>query len=59
VEKNKPPIGDKAMSTSILYHTFGIRSVQHLRSDFLAAKRSFTAQSIPTKLFVHSAAAAM
>jgi hypothetical protein len=24
----------KAMSTSILYHTFGIRSVQYIRTDF-------------------------
>lgn len=47
------------MSTSILYHTFGIRSVQYIRSDFLAARQSFTARFTPTKLSVQCAEAVM
>lgn len=34
------------MSTSMLYHTFGIKAVQYLRTDFLKAKRSFTDRRI-------------
>jgi len=43
------------MSNSLLYHTFGIRSVQYLSTNFLAAKPSFTAQSTQTKLSVRYA----
>jgi hypothetical protein len=47
------------MSTSILYHTFGIRSVQYIRSDFLTARPSFTGQSTPTKFSVRCVEAVM
>jgi hypothetical protein len=47
------------MSTSILYHTFGIRSVQHIRSDFLMAKQYFTARLPPAKFSVRCAEAVM
>ena len=36
------------MSNSILYHTFGIREVQHFSTDFLTARPFFTAQFMPT-----------
>ena len=47
------------MSTSILYHTFGIRSVQYTRSDFLKARQYFTARLPPAKLPVRCAEAVM
>jgi hypothetical protein len=33
-KKIKPTTGDKAMSNSMLYHTFGITSVQHINTLF-------------------------
>jgi hypothetical protein len=42
-KKIKPHIGDKAMSTSILNHTFNTPGVQHISTDFLEAKPPFIA----------------
>jgi hypothetical protein len=46
-KKIKPYIGDKAMSTSILNHTFKIPGVQHISTVFLKAKPSLMLESIP------------
>jgi len=46
-KKIKPHIGDKAMSTSILNHTFKIPGVQHISTGFLKAKPSLMLESIP------------
>jgi hypothetical protein len=43
----------------MLYHTFGVHSVQYVRSDFLTARRSFTVQFTPTKLSARFAEVAM
>ena len=32
------------MSTSMLYHTFGVTGVQHISTDFLTGRQSCTAQ---------------
>ena len=42
------------MSNSLLYHTFGIRSVQYLSTVFLTAKRSFDVHCIPAEYSVRS-----
>ncbi len=42
----KNPKG-KPMSTSMLYHTFGVAGVQYQKTDFLTAKRSCTVAFIP------------
>ena len=42
----------KAMSNSLLYHTFGIRSVQYLSTDFLTAKRYFDVHCTPAECSV-------
>ena len=44
----------KAMSNSLLYHTFGIRSVQHISTDFLTARRSFDVHCTPAGCSVRS-----
>jgi hypothetical protein len=47
-KKLKPPILEsKAMSTSVLYHTFGVSGVQHRKTDFLMVKPFSTALFIP------------
>ena len=40
VEKIKPHIGDKAMTTSILNNTFKMPGVQHISTVFFKAKPS-------------------
>jgi len=47
------------MSTSILYHTFGIRSVQYISSDFLVAKQLSMAGFTLTTWFAQNAKAVM
>ena len=42
-KKIKPHIGDNAMSTSMLNHTFNVPGVQHISTNFLKAKRFFIA----------------
>ena len=49
----------KAMSNSLLYHTFGIRSVQYLSTDFLTEKRSFDVHCTPAEYSVRSVNLAM
>jgi hypothetical protein len=53
--KNKTPYLEyEAMSTSPLYHTFGIRSEQHIRTDFLTARRSCDVPCTPARCSVRS-----
>ena len=58
-KKLKPLLEYKAMSTSMLYHTFGIRSIQHRCTDFLTARRSSTVPFTPTRWSAHVAEAGM
>ena len=37
------------MSSSLLYHMFGIWQVQYLKTNFLTAKPSFMQRFIPTQ----------
>ncbi|MHB9070663.1 MAG: hypothetical protein ACYC54_09895 [Sedimentisphaerales bacterium] len=47
------------MSTSLLYHTFGIRSVQHISTDFLTEERSLDVRCTPAEYSVRSVNLAM
>ena len=47
--KNKNPTQElEVMSTSVLYHTFGVQGIQHISTVFLQEGQFFTAGFILT-----------